>query len=493
MPRSVFPGVSGLSLWVPPFRVPLGEWSRWVGAKPDKVEAVVGRSFRVCGPGQGGVYTMAAAAVLDLIERYQVDPANVGFLGLGTESSTDNAAGAVLVRGMIDEALAAEGKPGLARSCEVPEFKHACLGGVYGLKSATRYLMADGRGRQAIVVSADIAEYERGSTGEQTQGAGAVAMLLESEPKLFELDLAHAGSASAYRGVDFRKPMARYFVDGYATRTQRLHDFPVFNGKYSTLCYVDATMHALDDMFRRLNGSRSAFFDGLAAVVCHRPYQHMPQQAIAAAMVWNLARDPDGQVLLRELCGSLELDPVAVLAEIGASPDLFAAVRQEGPDTDPYALAMQVVRAYRKSSAFTTFVADKMTLGDEIVRELGNLYTAALPAWIGAAFEDAHARGVDLAEKTILALGYGSGDAAEAIPLRVVPAWRDAASKLGFTQALTGACDLDQGQYEALHDGRPANLPDVNPGPFVVERVGERNDPDFQDIGIEYYAYRQRS
>ena len=35
--------------------------------------AVVGRSFRVCGPGQG-VYTMAANAVLDLILRFDVDP-----------------------------------------------------------------------------------------------------------------------------------------------------------------------------------------------------------------------------------------------------------------------------------------------------------------------------------------------------------------------------------------------------------------------------------
>lgn len=490
MPRSSLPGVSGLSLCVPSYRVQLGAWSQWVGAKPDKVEAVVGRSFRVCTPGQS-IYTIAASAVLDLVERYDVDPRDIGFLGFGTESSTDNAAGAVVLRGMLDDALRSQGRPTLSRACEVPEFKHACLGGVYGMKAAARYLSADGRGRRAIVVSADIAEYERGSTGEQTQGAGAVAMLLDAEPALFELDLAHSGSASAYRGIDFRKPFARHRVQGYATQTQRLHDFPVFNGKYSTVCYIDATVHALDNMFERLGGSRQAFFERVAAVVCHRPYQHMPQQAMAAALVWSMARDPEGHAALRKLCQGAELDADRVLAQIEANHDLFTTVLEEGVEADPYQDAMAAVRAFRKAPEFNRFLTEKMSLGDDIVRDLGNLYTAALPAWIGAALEDAHERGIELAEKTILAMGYGSGDAAESIPLRVVPTWRDAASKLGFRKALDGALDLDQAQYEAVHDGRPVELPPAPRAPrFVVSRVGERNEAEFQDIGIEYYAYR---
>lgn len=490
MPRSSLPGVSGLSLCVPQYRVQLGDWSRWVGAKPDKVQAVVGRSFRVCTPGQS-IYTIAASAVLDLIEQYDVDPSDVGFLGFGTESSTDNAAGAVVIRGMIDDALRNQGRPPLARSCEVPEFKHACLGGVYGLKAAVRYLSSDGRNRRAIVVSADIAEYERGSSGEQTQGAGAVAMLLDAEPALFEIDLAHSGSASAYRGLDFRKPFARHRAAGYASQTQRLHDFPVFNGKFSTLCYVDATVHALDDMFEKLGGSRQAFFERIAAVVCHRPYQHMPQQAMAAAMVWSLARDPEGHEALRSFCQGAEIDAERVFAQIEADPDLFVAVMKDGVDVDPYPDAMAAVRAYRKAPEFTRFLAEKMSLGDDIVRDLGNLYTAALPAWIGAALEDARDRDLELAEKTILAMGYGSGDAAEAIPLRVVPQWRAAASKLGFRAALEDAVDLSQEQYEGVHDGKPTELPPAPGGPrFVVERIGERTDADFQDVGIEYYAYR---
>src|SRR6186713_3216766 len=152
-------GISAMSLYVPPLRVRLEDWCAWTNNAWDKVQNVVGRSFRVCAPDEN-VYTMAASAVLRLINSNDIDPRRIGFLGLGTESSTDNAAGAVIVRGMVDRALEAQGLPRLARNMEVPEFKHACLGGIYALKNALRYVSFDGVGRQAIVVSADVAEDE---------------------------------------------------------------------------------------------------------------------------------------------------------------------------------------------------------------------------------------------------------------------------------------------------------------------------------------------
>ena len=185
-------GISGLAAYVPPYRVNLEDWCAWTGNNWDKIRQVVGRSFRMRGP-EHNVYTMAANAVLHLIQRYDVDPERVRYLALGTESSTDNSAGAVIVRGMVDDGLRALGKAPLARGCEVPELKHACLGGTYAMKGAVRYLAYDGSGNVAIVVSADVAEYARGSSGEPTQGAGAVAMLLEEDPKLAVVDLSNGG------------------------------------------------------------------------------------------------------------------------------------------------------------------------------------------------------------------------------------------------------------------------------------------------------------
>ena len=162
-------GISGFAVYVPPYRVDLEQWCDWTGSDWSKIESVIGRSFRMRGPHQS-IYTMAATSALRLIEQYDIDPTTVGFLGLGTESSTDNSAGAVIVRGMLDDALRAKGLPPLSRHCEVPEVKHACLGGVYAMKHALRYLALETEPRCAIVISADIAEYERGSSGEPTQG-----------------------------------------------------------------------------------------------------------------------------------------------------------------------------------------------------------------------------------------------------------------------------------------------------------------------------------
>jgi hydroxymethylglutaryl-CoA synthase len=484
---SASPGVSAMSVYVPPFRVRLESWCEWTGNSWDKISAVVGRSFRVNGPHEN-VYTMAANAVLRLIRQNGVDPRRVGMLALGTESSTDNAAGAVIVRGMVDRALERVGLPRLSRQLEVPEFKHACLGGVYALKSALRYVAFDGADRLAIVVSSDVAEYERGSTGEQTQGAGAVAMLVERQPRLYALDLAHAGSASDYRGPDFRKPVARHFTEGYAPKTERPSDFPVFSGKYSTYAYLDETVHAVEDMLGKLGVGAGDYYRDVHAMFFHRPYQMMPVQAMAFLVVRGLARA--GAAELAELCAAGKVKVEDVLTETASTPDLYASVLSGAHGVDPYAATSAAAAVLRKRPGFLALLEDKMSLGAETTRDLGNLYSAALPAWIAAGLEDGAQRGLALAGKPMVAIGYGSGDAAEAIPFTLVPGWEAAAAAIGTREALGGAIDLDRAQYESLHDRRV--IPGVAYLPrdeFAIARVGTIYDAGFQDLGVEYYEY----
>ncbi|HET7675464.1 MAG TPA: hydroxymethylglutaryl-CoA synthase [Gammaproteobacteria bacterium] len=482
------PGVSGMSVYVPPLRVPLEAWCAWTGQPWEKIRAVVGRSFRMPAPHEN-VYTMAAEAVLRLIRRYDVDPRRVGLLALGTESGRDNSAGAVIVRGLVDQALARLGLPRLARNCEVPEFKHACLGGIYALKSALRYVRGDGADRAAIVVASDIAEYARGSSGEQTQGAGAVAMLVEREPKLFAVDLDHAGSASAYRGPDFRKPFARHFDTGYAAHLPPGRDFPVFSGKYSTFAYLDEIAHAFDDMLARLRISAHDFLDGARALFFHRPYQMMPLQGLAFLYVRALSASARAGDVLANCCHEAGLSLQALKSETAAARDLFGELLQAGKPVDIRPLTGAAASLLRKTDWFRGAADRLMGLGHDSVMELGNLYTAALPAWLAAGLEEADADGIEL-DGPMLALGYGSGDAAESIPLRVVDGWQTAARKIGARDALAAASfDLDQAQYEALHDGREAiGLPPLHKG-FSITRVGRDYADDFQDLGIEYYDY----
>jgi hydroxymethylglutaryl-CoA synthase len=482
-------GISGLAAYVPPYRVWLDDWCEWTGNHWPKIREVVGRSFRVRGPNHS-VYTMAATAVMRLIDQYDIDPLRVKFLGLGTESSTDNSAGAIIVKGMVDRALQSKGKPAIARSCEVPEFKHACLGGVYGMKGALRHLALDGAGSQAIVVCADIAEYARGSSGEPTQGAGAVAMLVEEDPRLAEVDLIRSGSASDYRIMDFRKPMLR-FCGQDRSESHQVQDFPVFNGKYSTTCYIDETLHALNDMYEKRGLQATDYLRSLHTVFMHRPYRRMPETGWAVAYLFALSKGTaEDRAELASYCYEAGIEPDDLLREMLAKPVIAALAEPERLNFEVYPLTMAVFRIFRASRRYRREILDKLALGSDTMLDLGNLYTAALPAWIAAGFEQALDEGRDLQGQELLTLGYGSGDAAEVIPFFAAAEWRDAAASIRFADAMELAVDLNQEQYEALHDGRRVTgLSYIPQSEFVIDKVGQSDQRQFQDIGIEYYRY----
>lgn len=489
-------GVSGMAIYVPQARVPLYDWCEWYGQPWSKVAKVVGQGFRIPRPCED-VYTMAATAVLRLIQQYNIDPQQIGMLSLGTESSKDNAAGAVIVRGLLDQALRALDLPPISRHCEVPEFKHACLGGVYALKSSLRYLATDAEeDKIAIAVAADVAEYSRGSSGEQTQGAGAVAMLVDRSARLFRVDLPHAGVASAYRGPDFRKPSARHFVEHYETGCQRAHDFPIFSGPYSTQAYTDATLAAVKDLWRRLGTDPWTALNDIDGLFFHRPYAHMPVQGLA--LIYIAALHQSGKLSeLADLAQSNDIDLAQVAHELDNPYDLFAAL-QENPDLAPYPNASRLAALLRRTDTFKAFQKAKLGLGQDLTSELGNLYTASLPAWIAAGLEDAYQQGEDLAGKHFWAVGYGSGDASEAIPLTVSSDWKSAAAKIEFNAALESqVISINQAQYENLHDhGQDIQHPDgsaMMPPQLSIERYGERYDNEFQDLAVPYYHFNGQS
>ena len=482
-------GISGLSAYVPPYRVWLEDWCQWTNNQWPKVREVVGRSFRLRGPNQS-IYTMAATAVMRLIRQYEIDPDRIKFLGLGTESSTDNSAGAIIVKGMVDRALEMQGKSPISRSCEVPEFKHACLGGVYGMKGALRHLAFDGAGSQAIVVCADIAEYARGSSGEPTQGAGAIAMLLEEDPKLAEVDLFKSGSASDYRIVDFRKPMLR-FCGQDRSESHQVQDFPVFNGKYSTTCYIDETLHALNDMYDKRGLNASEYLRSLQTIFMHRPYRRMPETGYAIAYLFALGRgSSDDHAELASYCYQAGVELEALLTEMVSRPEVAHLADPERHNFEAYPLTMAVFRIFRAARKYRREILDKLALGSDTMLDLGNLYTAALPAWLAAGFEQAADEGRNLAGEEMLTLGYGSGDAAEVIPLVVADDWQAATARIRFADAMEFAVDLNAKQYEDLHDGRRvANLDYLPKDEFIIEKIGRTDLRHFQDLGIEYYRY----
>ncbi|ESS62757.1 hypothetical protein TCDM_09531 [Trypanosoma cruzi Dm28c] len=488
-------GISGMAVYTPPCRVALKDWCDWTGNDWKKVSNVVGESFRIPGHNENA-YTMAATATLRLILNYDVDPARIGFLGLGTESSTDNSAGSIIVRGMVDKALKELGLPRISRHCEVPEFKHACLGGVYALKSATRYSEVDGgNDKVAIVVASDIAEYALGSTGEQTQGAGSVAMLVEKVPQLVELDTKCSGSASDYRGPDFRKPFRRHFIKEYGSNTEhgKIPDFPVFSGPYSTMVYLEEVTMAVENMLGKLKQNPGDYYNSVSALFFHRPYNMMPIQAMSFLYVRGLARatSAEHKKYFEELCSKAKVEPAAVQTELDIIPDYFGMIESGQEPKDVFGATNKVAKAVRADKDFSSLLSRKMSLGSSAMANFGNLYTASLPCWIAAGLEEAYNKKQDITNHPMVMVGYGSGDASEAIPIVPVKGWEEAASKINVAAALEKPVNLTREQYEGMHNGSlKSDLAAENrKKEFVVAHIGSRNDMAFQDIGIEYYQF----
>lgn len=470
-------GISAIALDLPPYRVSLEDWCQWTGASWEKISAVVGHAFRVPGPSQS-VYTMAANAALKLIRQNRIDPRKISLLALGTESSNDNSAGAVIIKGMLDSALEELGLPRLSPHCEVPEVKHACLGGVYALKNAVRHCLLEDS--SAIVVCSDLALYARGSSGEPTQGAGAVALLVERDPALLSLNPNHAGRASDYRVSDFRKPL----MNADKQPRSNLH-YPVFNGRFSTWCYLDQVRNALAHMYRRRDLCPAGWLEELPAVFLHRPYRRMPERAYALIRLCAEGLSHGGEsALLRGLGEEAGIVLNAALEEMRGPWQRNGA----GDPDDPFPNSSALVAALRRRPDYEHTVLGPLRWGDGPMMELGNIYSGALPAWLAAGLEQAAEAGSDWAGREILLIGYGSGDAAEALPMRVCAGWQAAAGRIRFAEALAARHDLSRDQYEALHDGRVVDDLPEPPG-FRIERIGTRTDHDFQDEGIEYYAW----
>ena len=235
----------------------------------------------------------------------------------------------------------------------------------------------------------------------------------------------------------------------------------------------------------------SDYLRSLRTVFMHRPYRRMPETGWAVSYLFALGQGSDAdRAELASYCYEAGIDVEAMRKEMLSKPSVAALASPEKHQFEAYPLTMAALRAFRASRHFRCEILDKMALGSDMMLDLGNLYTAALPAWMAAGFEQALDEDSLSAGEEVLTLGYGSGDAAEVIPFFMAENWREATAKIGFAAAMEFAVDLNRNQYEALHDGRRVtDLDYVATHEFVIDRVGTADDRHFTDLGIEYYKY----
>ena len=118
--------------------------------------------------------------------------------------------------------------------------------------------------QQALVIASDIARYGLATGGEVTQGAGAVAMIVATDPHILAIN-----DDSVYRSdsiMDFWRPVYQ--------------DTALAKGKYSTAQYLDFFQQVWD----RYKATTGKTLDDFKALCFHLPYTKMGLKALRLAL-----------------------------------------------------------------------------------------------------------------------------------------------------------------------------------------------------------------
>lgn len=375
-------GIDGIAFDVPQNFLDMTLLAKARGVEPSKYTVGLGQTEMATSTPCEDTVALAAGAGQRLMKNFKVDPASIALLIIGTETGVDHSKAAST---FVHQIL------GLSQECRVFEVKHACYGGMAGITVALNYIQSGrAKGRKALIIASDIARYGKGTAGEPTQGAGAVAMLVSENPRLLELDCQNEGFYSK-NVMDFWRP--NYSKEAFA------------DGHYSIKCYLDALEGAYG-MYKKSvlqsdsDQSTRAFAERYQACLYHVPFVKMAQKA--------------HQKLL----------------EIEAGVPFEKGSPQQKEALDDY-----------EKRVLTSL---------ELNARVGNVYTGSLFFSLINLLEDSGAR---LAGQAISLFSYGSGCAAEFMSGTVVPGAEQWMSLDPFRDILQRRTSVSIEQYEEILDG----------------------------------------
>lgn len=252
-------GIASIGLHLPPLAMTVEELAKLRGVDPAKYRIGLGCSEMALCPPEYTVVDLASEAAQRALSRWSGDLEDIGMIAVGTESAIDMSRP---LSAWVAERL---GLSGAVRSYEV---KHACYGGTLALRQAVEWrLSGAAQGKAALVIAADIALYEPGDPGEATQGAGAVAFIVD-HPEIAAIDpVSHAYSDPQF---DFFRPVGAAY--------------PTVDGKLSLECYkqaAEACFRALVDQIEESGGgNREQALDLFSAICFHVPFPKMVRKAV---------------------------------------------------------------------------------------------------------------------------------------------------------------------------------------------------------------------
>ena len=203
-------GIDSISCYSSHYVLSLEELANARGVKTDKFAVSLGQYNMAVTPPDEDIVTMAANAGLAALR--DIDKSSIELLLFATESGIDQSkAAGIYVHALLD----------LPERCRVVELKQACYSATMALQLALPFLRQH-PDKKVLLIASDVARYGLGTTGESSQGAGAVAMVLSANPRIMAFDTEY-GIVTA-NVMDFWRP--------------NYSDTAFVEGKYSSKLYL---------------------------------------------------------------------------------------------------------------------------------------------------------------------------------------------------------------------------------------------------------------
>lgn len=259
-------GIDEMAFATTPYYFEMDDLANARHQDPNKYKIGIGQDRQAVVPPTQDIVTLGAQAASQLSDS---SLKRVSTLIVATESGIDNSkASGIYIKRLL----------GLSDYIRVVETKEACYSGTAAIQFA-RGLVALNPTENVLVIAADIARYGLNTPGEVTQGAGAVAMIISSQPRILAIE---------ETSVSYTKDIMDFWRPLYASEAH-------VDGKYSNQVYVDYFLKTYE-RYIQLTGRSLADF---AALLFHLPYTKMGKKGLEGLLGNN--ESPVAERLRRNL------------------------------------------------------------------------------------------------------------------------------------------------------------------------------------------------
>ena len=448
-------GIDAIAFDVAQLHLPIKSLANARNIEPEKLEKGLGLIKMTLPDAHQDTVVFGANALTKLVLDNQINLSEISRIYVGTESAIDSSKP---ISSFLIALMEQKFGEGVLSECDVVDFTFACIGGVDALQNCIDFVRLNPT-KKAIVVTTDFAKYDLNSTGEYTQGAGALAMLVTANPKIIAFENEWATST---KGVfDFFKPyrtIAKEAITGNSSNNSwfdnleseiEIHkDQPVFDGQYSNQCYMDRTRNAYFS-FKKLKNTTETLYSTWESIIMHLPYSFQ------------------GRRMLSE-----------IYALDAATPILSGS---EAP-----ADYQNKLKEVSKSEEYRQFVTQKLQPAEIASSLIGNLYTGSI--FMGFISTLAHFADTkkDVSGKKFGFLAYGSGSKSKVFEGTIQADWQLAVAKAQLFETLEQSHEIDFYTYEKLHKKEQKQSVQTPKNEWILDRV-ENENPNL--IGARYYKW----